>query len=117
VREEWPNMTDKKTELTATSAEAARETIPSDRETGRERPKGYRVVAVSLYTPEADWIDEVVLILQRSGNPKANRSLVVREAILRLREDLRAKDAGDILRNFTASQAKRGSAAGRASAG
>jgi hypothetical protein len=110
-------MADKKTELTATSTEAARATNRSDRETDREKPKGYRVVAVSLYTPEADWIDEVVLMLQRSGNPKANRSLVVREAILRLQEDLRAKVPGDVLHNFTARQAKRGPPAGRASAG
>src|SRR5262249_12227619 len=44
----------------------------------------------SLYTGgELDRRDR--LILQSSGNPKANRSLVVREAILRLQEDLREK--------------------------
>ena len=110
-------MADKKMKDTTTSTEAARATLPTDPETGRERPKGYRVVAVSLYTPEANWIDEVVLILRRSGNPKANRSLVVREAILRLQEDLRAKEPGDVLHDFSDRHAKRGLPAGKTSAG
>ena len=74
----------------------------------RDTCKGYRIVAVSLYTPEAEWIDETTKALQNSGSPKANRSLVVREAILRLREDLDDKSAAEIVRNFTERQAKRG---------
>ena len=101
-------MADKKNELINPSTDAILAAIPSARERNQPRPKGYRIVAVSLYTPEADWIDEIALILQRSGNPKANRSLVVREAILRLREDLREKDPNEVLRDFIDRQAKRG---------
>ena len=52
------------------------------REAERRKP-GYRVVTVSLYTPEAEWVDHMTQMLQRAGNPKANRSLVIREAIAR----------------------------------
>src|SRR5215469_5098420 len=106
-------MVAKKNGPAAPSLEAARAAIPGNRELGSEKPKGHRVVALSLYTPEADCIDEIALLLQRSGNPKANRSLVVREAILRLQEDLREKDASDILRDFIGRQAKRGPPPGR----
>jgi hypothetical protein len=50
--------------------------------------RGYRVVAMSLYTAEAEWVDYITRTLQQAGNPKANRSLVIREAILRLQEEL-----------------------------
>lgn len=48
--------------------------------------KGYKIVAVSLYAPEALWIDQTTKLIQKGGNPKASRSYVVREAILRLQE-------------------------------
>jgi hypothetical protein len=99
---------DKEYELPNPPRDTIRSAISSNRERNQAKPKGYRVVAVSLYTPEADWIDEIALILQRSGNPKANRSLVVREAILRLREDLGEKDPNEVLRDFIDRQAKRG---------
>jgi len=42
----------------------------------RTKSKGYRVVSVSLYILEADWIDEIADMLRSFGNPKANCSLV-----------------------------------------
>ena len=68
---------------------------------------GYRVVAVSLYTPEAEWIDQVTKALHLAGHTKANRSLVVREAILRLWESLGQKEPSDILTDFIQHQARR----------
>jgi dienelactone hydrolase len=73
----------------------------------RPEKKGYRVVAVSLYTPEADWIEETTQALKRAGNQKANRSLVVREAILRLQESLQNKSPDELLADFTEREAKR----------
>ena len=70
-------------------------------------PAGYRVIAVSIYTPEADWIDQTTQALKQAGNQKANRSLVVREAILRLQESLEGKSAPDVLTNFTEHEARR----------
>jgi hypothetical protein len=46
-------------------------------------------------------------VLQLAGNPKANRSLVVREAILRLQEEIKGKNPQETLRYFTERQAKR----------
>lgn len=72
-----------------------------------QRKKGYRVVAVSLYVPEAEWIDHTSKTLQSAGNPKANRSLVVREAILRLQEELKGKTPDEVMRYFLEHQSKR----------
>lgn len=69
--------------------------------------KSYKVVAVSLYTPEADWVDQTTKMLQRAGNPKANRSLVVREAILRLQQELAEKSPDEIVKDFTEHHARR----------
>lgn len=84
-------MADKKSRLMARATATVRQPRP-DRllETG-DKKKGYRVVAVSLYTPEAEWIDYITQVLQRAGNPKANRSLVMREAIAQLQEHLAGK--------------------------
>jgi hypothetical protein len=44
---------------------------------------------------------------QQAGNPNANRSLVVREAILRPQESLKEQTPDTILKDFIAHQAKR----------
>ena len=100
-------MSGKKQSLLAKARQTVRSPEPSRlREAPRGKP-GYRVVAVSLYTPEAEWIDQLTRALQLAGNTKANRSLVVREAILRLQEELAAKGPGEILSDFTTRQARR----------
>jgi len=96
----------KKQSLLAKARQTVRSPEPSRLRDARAKP-GYRVVAVSLYTPEADWIDQVTRALQLAGNAKANRSLVVREAILRLQEELAAKGPGELLQDFAARQARR----------
>ena len=66
------------------------------------------MVAVSLYTPEAEWIDHITQVLQRAGkNPKANRSLVIREAIPQLQEHLAGKSPEEALHYFIERQVKR----------
>ena len=87
-------------------AEATRR-IPKPERLSDTGKKGYRVVAVSLYTPESEWIDHITRVLQRAGVPKANRSLVVREAILELQEELREKDPQEVSRHFIERNAKR----------
>lgn len=69
--------------------------------------KSYRVVAFSLYSPEADWVEQTVASLRSAGQHRANRSLVVREALLRLQEQLKDKDAAEIARDFTDHQYNR----------
>jgi len=100
-------MSDKKSRLIARSKETIRTPLPHRLEDNHAQKKGYRVVAVSLYTPEADWIDQAAKELQEAGNLKANRSLVVREAILRLQAELRGKTAPEVLQNFNQHQSKR----------
>lgn len=84
--------------------EKAKQTAPRPnplRLSGNGREKiGYRIVPVSLYTPEANWIDEVTDRLKQSGNPKANRSMVVREAIRLLQESLGDRDSDEVLQFF-----------------
>lgn len=68
---------------------------------------GYRVVAVSLYTPELEWVDRATALLRSAGHTKASRSLVVREAILRLQEGTAKLNPQQLLRNFLERQAVR----------
>lgn len=69
--------------------------------------KGYRVVAVSLYSPEALWIDQTTKQIQKGGNSKANRSFVVREAILRLQEAFDKLTPQEINEDIATHQRKR----------
>ena len=93
-------MSEKKSRLIARAAATVRQPHP-DRlgEAERQKP-GYRVIAISLYTPEAEWVDHLTQMLQRAGNPKANRSLVIREALARLHEDLQDKTPQEALQDF-----------------
>jgi hypothetical protein len=100
-------MSAKKHDLIAKAQSSVRDPNPQRLEQPKLAKRGYRVVAISLYTPEADWIDQVTRALQLAGNAKANRSLVVREAIFRLQETLREKEPAEILGDFTAHQARR----------
>jgi hypothetical protein len=100
-------MAAKKHRLVAAATQTRRVPEPKRLKDDRAQKKGYRVVAVSLYTPESDWVDHITQTLQRSGNPKASRSLVIREAILELQEELGEKDPRAISQHFLERQAKR----------
>src|SRR6266436_5325038 len=93
-------MADKKSRLLERATATVRQPRPDRLLEPRDQKKGYRVVAVSLYTPEAEWIDHITQVLQRAGNPKANRSLVIREAIARLHDDLQDKSPQEALQYF-----------------
>jgi hypothetical protein len=67
----------------------------------------YRVIAVSLYEQEADAADCITAALQRGGWPKANRSLVIRQALLRLADELGGKSSEEIFRYFVDCYARR----------
>jgi hypothetical protein len=86
-------MSEKKSRLMARAAATVRQPHPDRLREAERRTPGYRVITVSLYTPEAEWVDHLTRMLQRAGNPKANRSLVIREAIARLQEDLQDKSS------------------------
>lgn len=67
----------------------------------------YRVVAVSLYEADAQEADRCTEVLRRVGWPKANRSLVVREALRLLEEVLAGKDDERVFRYFVERYARR----------
>lgn len=69
--------------------------------------KRYRVVAITLHDAEVHEADRCADILQRAGWPRANRSLVVREALLRLQEDLAGSDDERVFRYFVERYARR----------
>jgi hypothetical protein len=66
-----------------------------------------RVVGVSLYEHEAEEADRVADVLQRAGWPKANRSWIVREALLLLEQELAGKDDEAVFRYFIERYARR----------
>jgi hypothetical protein len=73
--------------------------------TGKRRT--YRVVAVSLYEQEASEADRLAAVLKRAGWPKANRSMIVREALLLLEQAVAAKDDEVVFRYFVERYARR----------
>jgi hypothetical protein len=60
----------------------------------------YQVVAASLLTSDIDEADRIAEALRQEGWPNASRSLVIREAIARLSEDLRGKTTEETFRDF-----------------
>ena len=95
-------MSEKKSRLMARAAATVRQPDPDRLRKAERHQAGYRVVTISLYIPEAEWVDHMTQMLQRAGNPKANRSLVIREAIARLQEDLQDKNPQEALQDFIA---------------
>jgi hypothetical protein len=63
-------------------------------------PKSYKIIAVSLYSDQADALDATVRELASAGYPKASRSLIVQAAVERLREDLGGRTQEGMLRYF-----------------
>lgn len=102
-------MASKRSRLLERVSETRREPRPSRILEGENAPKkkGYKIVAISLYTPELTWTDEVSQALQRAGAVKANRSLVIREAIYQLQTALEGKSSEEQLRFFLERQASR----------
>lgn len=103
-------MATKKSRLIERAKQNARKPRPPrllEPEAPRKKVKGYKVVAVSLYTPEFEWVEQTTAGLKRAGNQKANRSLVVREAILRLQKSLNEKAPEEILADFQVAEAER----------
>lgn len=54
----------------------------------KAKPTHYRVVSVSLYTEDQQRLAELVAELKKRGHSRANRSLVIREALRQIDLDL-----------------------------
>jgi len=60
----------------------------------------YRTIAASLLSSDVTEADRITDALREEGWPHANRSLVIREALARLFEDLRGNTSDEIFRSF-----------------
>jgi hypothetical protein len=100
-------MKDKKSRLTQRVKETARKPQPERLIEAEKRRREVKATAYSLYPAQIDWVERTAATLRKAGDPSANRSLVVREAILRLQEELDGKGAEAILDDFHARQKKR----------
>ena len=50
----------------------------------RQRPTHYKVVCISLYNEDIERLESLVAELKRRGHSKANKSQVIREALLQI---------------------------------
>jgi hypothetical protein len=62
--------------------------------------RAYRSVGTNLSPSDVEAADRIVDVLRQEGWPNANRSLVIREAIDRLSEELRHKTPEEIFLYF-----------------
>jgi hypothetical protein len=75
-------------------------------------PKPYRIVAANLDSKSIAEADRIAKILNDEGWPRATRSLVIREALERLREDLAEKNPDEVFKYFIDRRGARASRAG-----
>ena len=73
------------------------------------KAKSYRNVSLSMYLGDLAEADRVAAALRKLGWPTANRSLVFREALHRLQEDLAGKSDEEIFQYFVLRYRMRGS--------
>jgi hypothetical protein len=73
----------------------------------RRNSADYRVIAVNVHPSGITEADRVASILRDEGWPGATRSLIIREALERLCDDLRDKTPDEIFRFFVERRAKR----------
>lgn len=100
-------MKDKKARLTERVKQTVRTPQPARLIETERRRRDVKVMAYSLYPAQIDWVERIAITLRNAGDPAANRSLVVREAILRLQEEFDGKSANDILDDLHARQKRR----------
>jgi hypothetical protein len=73
--------------------------------------KSYKVVAISLYSDQAESVDRATQELLDAGYPRASRSLVIQAAIERLRQDLDGRSRDEVVRYFVERHPRRSLAA------
>ena len=94
-------MTRKAERLKRRAVETVRTARPSrTAEADPLRKRGYKVVAVSLYSDQAESVEQALRSLTEAGYPKANRSLVVQRAVQLLAEEIEGMNPDEILRFF-----------------
>lgn len=92
--------TSKKARLLEKAIKKAPRQAPERLTENKTEKQGYRVVPLSFYTNEADFLEETAKTLKESGFPKANRSMVAQTAVNRLMKEIEGKSAEEILLYF-----------------
>jgi hypothetical protein len=76
-------------EFFAPRVRARRADAPDDSvERAKERPAHYKVISISLYTEDIERLEELVTALRARGHSRANKSMVIREALRQIDLDL-----------------------------
>jgi len=65
-----------KRDLKASAKRGVRKPRAERQKSVSQKKRGYRVVGVSYYTDEADFLERIVTILREAGVPRATRSYV-----------------------------------------
>lgn len=71
----------------------------------KDRP--YRVIACTLRPSDIAEADRIADVLKSEGWPRATRSMVIREAMALLREDLQDKTPDEVFRYFIEHRGRR----------
>ena len=69
--------------------------------------KSYSTLGISLYTAELELVEDLTKALRKAGTRKASRSLVIREALIRLGKQLKGKSPKEIRADFLQHEAER----------
>lgn len=88
-------------------ARAQKRIPPRIQEMQRSSKPGYKVIAISVYSDQAESVERTAQELLEAGFPKATRSFVIQTAIQRLHEDLEGKTGEEMAKYFLERQTKR----------
>ena len=92
--------TNKKARLLESAIRKAPKQTPERLNEAKNDKQGYRVVPLSFYTDEADFLEGTSKKLKDAGFLKANRSMVAQMAVNQLRKEIEGKSAEEILLYF-----------------
>ncbi len=111
-RDDEPQLTEEKAPAAPSAEPPAAAETPRAAAPGRKKRegRGSTPLGVSLYRDEVEALDAMVGELHRAGFAPATRSLVMREAFQRLREEAQGLKGGDLINFFVSREAKRRSA-------
>ena len=93
-------MASKKAQLLATAKTRAPQAKPERLTEAKTQKQGFRIVPMSLYTDEADFVDTIAKAMKEAGNRRANRSMVMQGAIRKLMQELKGKSEEEITLYF-----------------
>lgn len=89
-------MATKKAQLLAAVKTRTPKAKPERLTEATPQKQGFRIVPMSLYTDEADFVDRIATAMKAAGNKKASRSMVMQGAVRKLMQELKGKTEEEI---------------------